>query len=304
MMLFFFLFLIINCSSDDTTGSNPNDPPTPAQNSIPDADKDGVVDADDLCPDTPEGEEADADGCSPSEKDSDGDGVTDDVDKCPDTEFIDEIDEFGCDYGQQDSDNDGVANSSDYCPETPAGDAVNDVGCSENEECKCIGNIYWVTLYKNVETGEIVNHFDLSTEGYGEPLDSCIKQGLYLNYVHLFNIEEFTEMSIAFYDVFCTPYERGDFISTCDDTADYGCDPDRDLANGCTCYAHKYKITGELFTQNISLEFVETVLLQDCVYQRLFSEWEDGVLYVYDVFCSPFEEDDFEPITDEDRYLK
>ena len=48
-----------------------------------DDDGDGVSDDVDICPDTPNGEAVDANGCSDSQKDTDGDGVTDDVDNCP-----------------------------------------------------------------------------------------------------------------------------------------------------------------------------------------------------------------------------
>ena len=43
-----------------------------------DDDGDGVNNDDDLCPNTPDGETVDANGCSDSQQDTDGDGVTDD----------------------------------------------------------------------------------------------------------------------------------------------------------------------------------------------------------------------------------
>jgi hypothetical protein len=61
-----------------------------------DTDGDGVPDQLDQCPDTPEGEEVDENGCAPSQKDSDGDGVIDDNDQCPDTPEGEEVDENGC----------------------------------------------------------------------------------------------------------------------------------------------------------------------------------------------------------------
>ena len=51
----------------------------------PDSDGDSVPDGADLCPDTPEGEPVDANGCSQSQLDDDGDGVNNDTDLCPDT---------------------------------------------------------------------------------------------------------------------------------------------------------------------------------------------------------------------------
>jgi len=68
-----------------------------------DADGDGILDADDACPDTPE----DFDGFQ------DGDG-------CPDP----------------DNDGDGVADAADACPGTPAGVTVDEKGCPKAKEIK------------------------------------------------------------------------------------------------------------------------------------------------------------------------
>ncbi len=70
-----------------------------------DADKDGVVDRKDKCPDTPLGVKVDKKGCP---IDSDGDGVPDYLDKCPNTppEAYGSIDKDGCPL---DTDSDGVA---------------------------------------------------------------------------------------------------------------------------------------------------------------------------------------------------
>jgi len=68
-----------------------------------DADKDGVVDADDKCPDTPVGSVVDTTGCvveeeddTPGSTDSDGDGVTDDKDTCANTPTGTVVDAKGC----------------------------------------------------------------------------------------------------------------------------------------------------------------------------------------------------------------
>ena len=63
---------------------------------IVDSDGDGVIDSEDLCPDTPVGESVDSDGCSSSQKDSDGDGVTDNLDACPNTSAGATVDSSGC----------------------------------------------------------------------------------------------------------------------------------------------------------------------------------------------------------------
>lgn len=65
-------------------------PPPPAPQ---DSDGDGVIDANDKCPDTPAGAAVDANGC---ELDSDGDGVVDRLDKCPDTPAGIKVDANGC----------------------------------------------------------------------------------------------------------------------------------------------------------------------------------------------------------------
>lgn len=81
-----------------------------------DADKDGVVDRKDKCPETPFSVVVDKKGCP---VDSDGDGVPDYLDKCPGTppEAYSRINQDGCPI---DSDGDGVADYLDQCPDTPA----------------------------------------------------------------------------------------------------------------------------------------------------------------------------------------
>jgi hypothetical protein len=73
---------------DDNDGvSDATDPcPTDAANACPagDTDGDNVTNADDLCAETPEGEIANDDGCSPSQLDTDEDQVSDADDDCPD----------------------------------------------------------------------------------------------------------------------------------------------------------------------------------------------------------------------------
>lgn len=69
-----------------------------------DADKDGVIDADDVCADTPKNAVVDATGCEVEAKedkkeasiDTDGDGVVDTLDQCADTPDGDKVDTTGC----------------------------------------------------------------------------------------------------------------------------------------------------------------------------------------------------------------
>jgi len=88
-----------------------------------DSDGDGVGDAEDACPNTPEGTAVDADGCA---LDDDGDGVRNGLDACPDTPAGAEVDEQGC---AVDGDGDGVPDINDRCPDTAGDVRVNDNGC-------------------------------------------------------------------------------------------------------------------------------------------------------------------------------
>ena len=117
---------------------------------IDDNDGDSVVNANDLCPNTPIGEAVNVNGCSNSQIDADGDSYTADVD-CNDNnaainpgapeicdgidnncsnEIIAAIDEGGVCSGTEDEDNDGVVNANDLCPSTPLGEAVDSNGCT------------------------------------------------------------------------------------------------------------------------------------------------------------------------------
>jgi len=62
-----------------------------------DADDDGVMDEDDLCPDsTAQMGLVDENGCALAQKDTDDDGVTDDIDKCNDTPAGETVNANGC----------------------------------------------------------------------------------------------------------------------------------------------------------------------------------------------------------------
>ena len=99
-----------------------------------DADADGVIDADDQCPNTPAGETVDAAGCSDSQKDDDNDGVFNSADECPETPTGETVDAAGCSDSQKDDDEDGVVNSDDECPNTPAGEMVDAAGCGDSQK--------------------------------------------------------------------------------------------------------------------------------------------------------------------------
>jgi hypothetical protein len=93
-----------------------------------DEDGDGTPDWEDWCPNTPQGEEINFDGCSSSQIDSDSDGVSDNLDLCPNS--VSEVDENGCDL---DFDNDGTPDFDDACANTPQGEEINFDGCSSSQ---------------------------------------------------------------------------------------------------------------------------------------------------------------------------
>ncbi|MBW8358427.1 MAG: OmpA family protein [Weeksellaceae bacterium] len=82
-----------------------------------DRDKDGILDKDDLCPDTPGLPEFQ--GCP----DTDGDGIPDKDDQCPDV--AGPVENNGCPW--PDTDGDGIIDRDDNCPNVP-GPAEN-AGC-------------------------------------------------------------------------------------------------------------------------------------------------------------------------------
>jgi OOP family OmpA-OmpF porin len=94
---------------------------------VMDADKDGVVDNMDECPNTPTGVVVNAKGCEEETfVDEDSDGISDAEDQCPATPANAPVDENGC---ALDSDNDGVKNYMDRCPNTADGEEVDNNGC-------------------------------------------------------------------------------------------------------------------------------------------------------------------------------
>ncbi|MBC8478250.1 MAG: OmpA family protein [Candidatus Delongbacteria bacterium] len=88
-----------------------------------DGDRDGVIDPDDFCPDTPPGALVDEHGCP---RDSDADGIFDGIDLCPHTPLGAVVDSTGC---PRDSDDDGVYDGLDRCPGTQMGAIVDADGC-------------------------------------------------------------------------------------------------------------------------------------------------------------------------------
>jgi OOP family OmpA-OmpF porin len=108
--------------ANDACPDNPGPPSTdPKKNGCQpsaDRDKDGVPDTDDVCPDQPglHSDDPMKDGCPPA-ADRDNDGVLDKDDACPDAHGVQTANPKtnGCPL-QTDSDNDGVLDTEDACP--------------------------------------------------------------------------------------------------------------------------------------------------------------------------------------------
>ena len=87
----------------------------------PDNDQDGILDVSDTCPDEPEDKDGweDQDGCP--DPDNDGDGILDTADQCPNEKetFNNWEDADGCPDGVPDTDGDGLVDSVDKCPQDP-----------------------------------------------------------------------------------------------------------------------------------------------------------------------------------------
>ncbi len=103
-------------------------PVIPAPAPPADSDRDGVLDPNDACANTPAGTRVDASGC-PVPVDTDGDGVLDNADRCSGTPAGSRVDANGCPI-PVDSDRDGVMDNADRCANTPAGTRVDANGCA------------------------------------------------------------------------------------------------------------------------------------------------------------------------------
>lgn len=124
---------------------------------VEDADRDGVRDGDDMCPNTPEGVEVDRDGCP---LDTDNDGVPDHKDACPGTPANTPVNPSGC---PKDEDGDGVPDYIDRCPGTPAGAPVNEQGCPLDSDGD--GAPDYLDKCPNTPVGAPVDQFGCPTDG-------------------------------------------------------------------------------------------------------------------------------------------
>jgi len=136
---------------------------------VRDTDKDGVVNKDDQCPDTPFGAIVDEFGCP---IDSDGDAVYDGLDQCPNTPIGAYVDAVGC---PSDGDGDGVYDGVDKCPDTPPGAKVDDLGCPVDTDKDGVPD--HADNCPNTPRGALVDKngcpFDGDGDGVYDGIDKC-----------------------------------------------------------------------------------------------------------------------------------
>jgi OmpA-OmpF porin, OOP family len=98
-------------------------PPSPPPPPPSDRDGDGIIDAEDACPDVPGVRTNDpkTNGCPPPPSDRDGDGIIDAEDACPDVPGVrtDDPKTNGCPPPPSDRDGDGIIDAEDACPDVP-----------------------------------------------------------------------------------------------------------------------------------------------------------------------------------------
>ena len=79
-----------------------------------DADMDGVLNAQDLCPETQPNTIVNNNGCSSSQLDDDGDGIFNNRDICPNMVANAQVTSQGCPYDSLDEDNDGYSTADEF----------------------------------------------------------------------------------------------------------------------------------------------------------------------------------------------
>jgi OmpA-OmpF porin, OOP family len=137
---------------------------------LKDSDADGVIDDDDVCPETPQGVRVDQFGCP---VDTDKDGVPDYLDRCPDTRASIIVDADGCPL---DSDEDGIPDYLDQCPNTPLNVPVDSRGCPYDSDGD--GVYDYMDNCPDTPTGTEVDRFGCPLESQEKELPKITKMVL------------------------------------------------------------------------------------------------------------------------------
>ena len=142
----------------DVKGVKTSDPKT--NGCPPDRDQDGIVDAEDACPDVKGVKTSDpkTNGCPP---DRDHDGILDAVDACPDVAGVKSEDpkKHGCPV-DPDRDKDGIKNEADACPDVagPANADPKKNGCPqayvEKKQIKILDQVKFETASAKIKPGK------------------------------------------------------------------------------------------------------------------------------------------------------
>lgn len=138
-----------------------------------DADKDGVADRKDLCPETPLKVKVDKTGCP---IDTDGDGVPDYLDNCPNTpkEARGLVDAHGC---VLDTDSDKVPDYLDHCNNTPVASRalIDSVGCSLDTDNDSVPDYLdkCSSTPAGVKVDSVGCPLDTDGDGVADYLDKC-----------------------------------------------------------------------------------------------------------------------------------
>jgi len=103
----------------------------------------------DECPNTPEGEQVDTNGCSQSQLDDDGDGVMNNIDKCPNTAEGINVDENGCFFLS--ANNFSIEATSETCSGKNNGKVLISADENYNYEVSISGNHYNFSNTKTIE---------------------------------------------------------------------------------------------------------------------------------------------------------
>ncbi|MBT4066059.1 MAG: hypothetical protein HOE76_02415, partial [Euryarchaeota archaeon] len=137
-----------------------------------DEDQDGVLDGNDICPNTSTGIIVDENRCP---MDYDNDGVSYLIDQCPGTLNGVSVDVWGCPL---DSDSDGIGDYNDDCPNTAQGLVVDGNGCPIDPDQDGFTNSIddcpnvWGNSTKGQHATKLIGCIDTDGDGWADTIDA------------------------------------------------------------------------------------------------------------------------------------